>query len=182
MMGTSSVAEHATGWSMAIGVLLILLGVLAMVAPFFAGLAATVFYGWLIAFAGAGHFIYAWSERGAGAALWQMLIGVLYLFAGFYVIFHPIGGIVALTLVLGFYIAVEGVLEIVTFFAVRRMPGTAWFLVDAIASLVLAALILLHWPNSSVWAIGTLLGISILFSGVARLTMPMSRRKLVPAV
>jgi uncharacterized membrane protein HdeD (DUF308 family) len=181
-MGTSPVVEHATGWSMAIGVLLIMLGVLAIGAPFFAGLAATVFYGWLIAFAGAGHFIYAWSERGAGAALWQMLIGVLYLFAGFYVIFHPVGGIIALTLVLACYIAVEGVLELVTFFAVRRLSGTAWFLLDGIVSLVLAALILFHWPNSSVWAIGTLLGISILFSGIARLMMPMSRRRLVPAV
>ena len=179
-MGTTAVPHvHPTGWSITVGILLIVLGLLAIAAPFLAGLAATVVLGWLIIIAGCGHLVYAWSERGAGAIVWQILIGVVYLFGGFYVILHPIGGIVALTLVIGFYIGAEGVLELATFFGVRRLPGTGWFLVDGIVSLVLAALIFFHWPASSVWVIGTLLGISILMSGIARLTMPMYRRRLL---
>ncbi|MGA8109260.1 MAG: DUF308 domain-containing protein [Acidobacteriaceae bacterium] len=179
-MGTAAAAPvHPTGWSITISILLIILGLLAIAAPFFAGLAVTVLLGWLIIIAGFGHLIYAWSERGAGAILWQVLIAAVYLFGGFYVLLHPVGGVVALTLVLVFYIAAEGVFELGAFFALRHLSGAAWYLVDGIVSLVLAALIFFHWPSSSVWAIGTLVGISILFSGFARLTMPMSRRRVL---
>ena len=68
--------------------------------------------------------------------------------------FHPVAGIAALTLVLALYIAVEGALELAVFSAIRGLPGSRWFLVDTIISVFVAGLILLHWPFSSIWALG----------------------------
>lgn len=172
------------GWSIFVAIILILGGLAAIALPFFAGIAAAIYFGWLILFGGVAHLVYAWSERhaGAGTVVWQILIGIIYLIAAIWILLLPVGGIVALTLVLASYIAVEGIFELVLFSRLRKVPGTAWFLVDGILSLVLAVLILLHWPASSFWALGTLLGISLLVSGMARLTMPVVRRRVVVTV
>jgi uncharacterized membrane protein HdeD (DUF308 family) len=81
--------------------------------------------------------------------------------------------VVALTLVLVFYIVLEGVFELGVFFMLRRRRGSIWFLVDGLISLLLAGLIFFHWPSSSFWAVGTLVGASLLFSGIARLSLAM---------
>jgi uncharacterized membrane protein HdeD (DUF308 family) len=161
------------------GVLLVLAGILAIAAPFFAGVAASGFFGALVLFAGVAHLVYAWSERGAGAIIWQILIGVAYIIAALYMLVLPIAGVVALTLVLAVYIAVEGIFELAVFSRLRRLPGSVWFLVDGVISLLLAGLIFFRWPSSSLWAIGTLVGISLLFSGIARLTLPTMRARTV---
>lgn len=167
---------RSTGWSIFLGVLLLLGGLLAIIVPFIAGVAASIFFGWLILLGGAAHLVYAWSERGAAAILWQILIGIVYVVAGLYMLLMPVAGVAALTLVLAFYITLEGIFEIVTFSLIRRLRGAAWFLVDGIVSLALAALILFRWPSSSFWAVGILVGISLLFSGVARLMTPIGLR------
>ncbi len=83
-------------------------------------------------------------------------------------LFHPLAGMALITLVLAVYIMFEGIFELVVFSRVRHLPGTVWFLIDGLVSLFLAALIFFHWPSSSMWVIGTLVGISLLFSGLAR--------------
>lgn len=172
----NTVVRHARserGWSIALGVLLIIAGFLAIAVPFFAGVAASVYFGCLVLIAGVAHLVYAWSQRRAGAILWQVLIGIAYLAAAFYMLALPVAGVVALTLVLAFYIAAEGVFELVVFSLLRRIPGSAWFLVGGVVSLLVASLILFHWPSSSLWAVGTLVGVSMLFSGIARITVPL---------
>jgi uncharacterized membrane protein HdeD (DUF308 family) len=176
-MSTSPIPQRTTGWSIFVGILLVLAGLLAIAAPFVAGIAVSILFGWLILVGGVAHLVYAWSERGTGAILWQILIGLVYLAAAFYIFTHPVHGVLALTLVLAFYIAVEGIFELVVFTRLRHHPGTSWFLIDGIISLLLAGLIFFHWPSSSAWAVGTLVGISLLFSGIARFTMPIHRRR-----
>src|SRR6202022_4986043 len=80
----------APGWSIFLGVLLLVAGFLAIIAPFFAGIAASVFFGWLVLFAGVAHLVYAWSERGAGSVIWQILVGNVYLIAGIYMLLLPV--------------------------------------------------------------------------------------------
>lgn len=175
-MNTIASSTHSPGWSIFLGVLLLLAGLLSIAVPFFAGIAASVFFGWLILLAGVAHLAYAWSERGAGTVLWQVLIGIVYVVAALYILVLPVAGILALTLVLTFYIALEGIFELTTFAFLRRLPGSVWFLVDGVISLLLAGLIFFHWPSSSFWAVGTLVGISLLFSGIARLTFSIGPR------
>ena len=162
--------------SIVVGVLLLLVGLLAIALPFFAGIAASVFFGWLLLIAGIAHLVYAWSERGTRAVLWQILIGIAYLIAALYMLVLPVAGVITLTLVLAFYIVVAGIFELVVFSRLRGLPGTIWFLVDGLVSFLLAGLIFFHWPSSSLWAIGSLVGISLLFSGVARIAFPLSLR------
>jgi uncharacterized membrane protein HdeD (DUF308 family) len=159
-------------------VLLIIAGIIAIMAPLFAGVAASLVIGWIILFSGIMHLVYAWSERGAVSILWQLLIGVVYLLAAFFIISRPLSGLVTLTLVLGFYIVVEGVLELAAYFQMRHFRASIWFLADGVISLILAALIFAHFPSSSSWAVGTIVGVSLLFSGWARLTFPMGGRAL----
>jgi uncharacterized membrane protein HdeD (DUF308 family) len=167
-----------SGWSVIVGVLLIIAGIIAIMAPLFAGVAASLVIGWIILFSGIMHLVYAWSERGAVSILWQLLIGVVYLLAAFFIISRPLSGLVTLTLVLGFYIVVEGVLELAAYFQMRHFRASIWFLADGVISLILAALIFAHFPSSSSWAVGTIVGVSLLFSGWARLTFPMGGRAL----
>jgi uncharacterized membrane protein HdeD (DUF308 family) len=74
--------------------------------------------------AGIAHLVYAWSERGGGAVLWQILIGIAYLIAAIYMLVLPVAGVVTLTLVLAFYILVAGIFELAVFFRLRGLPGT----------------------------------------------------------
>jgi uncharacterized membrane protein HdeD (DUF308 family) len=178
LMNTLVSYPRSAGWSIFVGALLLLAGLLAIAAPFFAGIAASVFFGWLILFAGVAHLVYAWSERGGGAILWQVLIGLVYVIAALYMLVLPIAGVVALTLVLALYIAIEGAFELVVFSMLRRLRGAVWFLIDGLVSLLLAGLIFFHWPSSSLWAVGTLVGISLLFSGIARMTLPIGRHQI----
>jgi uncharacterized membrane protein HdeD (DUF308 family) len=167
---------RSTFWSIFLGVLLLIAGLIAIALPPIAGIAASVFFGWLLLIAGIAHLVYAWSERGAGAVIWQVLIGVVYVIAALYMLVLPLAGMVTLTLVLGFYIVVSGIFELVVFARLRRLRGAFWFLVDGLVSLLLAGLIFFHWPWSSLWFIGTLVGISLLLSGIARITVPLSLR------
>jgi uncharacterized membrane protein HdeD (DUF308 family) len=142
---------------------------------FSAGIGASVFFGWLILFSGIAHLVYAWSLRGARHSLadsyWRRLPYRRAIHAG-----DTCRRVAALTLVLAFYIALEGAFELAPFSLLRRLRGAALLLIDGLVSLLLPGLILFHWSSSSLWAVGTLVGISLLLSGIARLTLPMGLR------
>lgn len=161
-------------WSIFLGILLLIAGVLSITVPHVAGIAAGLFFGWLVLCAGILHLIYAWSGHGrTGHVFWQTLVGVAYVLAGLYMLFFPVRSMVALALVLAFYIAVAGVLDIIEFAFLRPLHGAGWFLVDGIVSLILAGLIFVHWPTNSFFIVGVLVGVSLIFSGIARLSLPL---------
>ena len=164
----------STTRSIAMGIVLLLVGMVAIAVPFIAGIAASVVFGWLLLIAAIAHLVYAWSERRARAILWQVLIGIAYLAASLYMLLLPVAGVVTLTLVVAFYILAEGAFAVVLFFRLRRLRGAGWFLANGIISLLLGGMILIYWPLSSLWAVGTLMGISLLLGGIARITLPMS--------
>jgi uncharacterized membrane protein HdeD (DUF308 family) len=168
---TSGVGPRAekSGGSTAVGILLILVGFLAILLPFIAGIAVTAVIGWLLLLAGTAHLVYCWHTRRTGAVIWQFILAMLYLFVGFYLIFHPARGLATLTLLLASYFVIEGILELVTYFRLRRFRRAGWFLWDGLITLLLGVLVWVHWPLSSVWVLGTLIGISLLISGFARL-------------
>ena len=186
-MGTTSVgtpslgtiAKQSVGWSIALSVLMILAGVLAIIVPAAAGIGVTIFVGWLIVFSGAAHLVFAWHTRTTRGFIWELLVGIVYLAVGCYVLFQPVAGLASLTLALAIYLLAEGILEFVLSFRLRPMPGSSWLLVDGIVTLILAVLIFRSWPSSAPWVIGTLVGISMLFSGGSRLMLSMAARNVV---
>jgi len=173
-------AGHVTsGTSIALSILMIATGIVAICVPILAGVAVTALVGWVLVFSGLLHLTFAWSASRAGAALWEILLGVVYGAIGFYLVAHPLAGLASLTIALAIYLLLEGVLELALSFELRRLPGAGWLRLDGIVTLVLALLIGSTWPSSAIWVVGTLVGISILFSGVTRLMLMMAMRRVV---
>ncbi len=164
------------------GVLLIVFGAMAVISPFVAAVAVSVVVGYLIILAGVVHLMLAFRAHGAGSVIWKALVGVAYLVFGGYLILHPVIGVASLTLVLASLFVIEGVLDIVLYAKMRPAQGASWVLIDGIVSLLLGLMIYLQWPSSSLWAIGTLVGISLIFSGVARVMLSMAVRRAAGAV
>jgi uncharacterized membrane protein HdeD (DUF308 family) len=169
--------RHASGVSILWGVLLILFGAAAIASPFLAAVAVNVAVGWLIVLAGAVHLVLAFRVHGAGSMIWKLLVGIAYLCFGVYVVAHPVLGVVSLTLLLAALFVIEGILDVVLFVKMRPIHGSTWVLLDGIVSLLLGVMIYMQWPSSSAWAIGTLVGVSMIFSGVARVMMSFAVRK-----
>jgi uncharacterized membrane protein HdeD (DUF308 family) len=159
------------------GVLLIVFGVLAISSPFLAAVAVNVVIAWLIVLAGVVHLVLAFRAHAGGGMIWKFLVGVAYVCIGAYAIFHPILGVASLTLLLAALFLIEGILDIILFFKMPRTQRSAWVLGDGIITLLLGLMIYAQWPSSAVWAIGTLVGISMIFSGVARVMMSWAVRK-----
>jgi uncharacterized membrane protein HdeD (DUF308 family) len=178
----AEMVRHASTWSIVWGVLLILFGMLAIGSPLMAAVAVSVVVAWLIILAGVVHLILAFHAHGAGSLIWKLLVGIAYLFFGVYLIMHPLLGVASLTLVLASLFLIEGILDIVLFFKMRPMRGSSWVLIDGIITLVLGLLIYRQWPVSSIWAIGTLVGVSMIISGITRVMLSLTVRKATAAV
>jgi uncharacterized membrane protein HdeD (DUF308 family) len=158
---------------------MIVAGVFAIGVPMVAGVAVTVVVGWLLILSGVLHLAFAWRTGRAGGVLWELLLGVAYGAIGFYVLANPVAGLASLTFAVAVYLFVEGILEFILSFQLRPAPGAGWLLVDGIITLVLAVMIWTTWPSSAAWVVGTLVGISMLFSGITRLMLSLAVRRLV---
>jgi len=169
----------ATTWSIVLSVLMIATGVLAIGLPMIAGVAVTAIVGWLLLFSGLFHLAFAWRAGRPGAVLWQILLGCVYGAIGVYVIASPVAGLESLTLAIALYLFVEAVLELVLWSRLRAVPGRGWLMVDGLVTLVLAVMIWSTWPSSAVWVVGTLIGISMVFSGITRLMLSMAARRIL---
>jgi uncharacterized membrane protein HdeD (DUF308 family) len=169
--------RHASTASVLWGVLLIVFGMVAVGLPFLAAVAISALVAWLIVLAGAVHLMLAFRAHGAGSMIWKLLVGIAYLCFGAYLILHPVLGVASLTLVLASLFLIEGVLNIVLFVKMRPVHGSTWVLVDGIITLLLGLLIYMQWPSSAGWAIGTLVGVSMIISGVARVMMSLAVRQ-----
>ena len=177
----SGVVRQASTLSLLWGVLLICLGVLAVGSPMVAAVAVNVFVAWLIVMAGVVHVIVAFHTREAGSVIWRLLVGLAYICFGGYLIARPALGVASLTLVLASLFLVEGIFNIVMYFKARSIMRATWILLDGIVTLLLGLMFYLRWPSSSAWAIGTLVGVSMIFSGVTRVMVSLAVRKAAVA-
>jgi uncharacterized membrane protein HdeD (DUF308 family) len=178
----SGIARQASTLSILWGVSLIILGTLAVGSPLLAAVAVNAFIAWLLVLAGVVHLTVAFHTREAGRLVWRVLVGLAYLFCGTYLIMHPALGVASLTLVLASLFLVEGILNIALYFQARSIQGSAWLLIDGIITLLLGLMIYTQWPSSSAWAIGTLVGVSMIVSGVTRVMLSLALRKVADTI
>ena len=174
-----ALVPKAINWSIALSVLLIIAGLFAICVPLISGVGITLLFGWLMILSGITHFIFAFKTHTTGGVIWELIIGAIYLFTGFYLIFHPLDALLVLTLILACYLFFEAIVEFIQYFQLRPRHGAGWILVDGIITLILAIMIWRSWPASSVWVIGTLVGISMLFSGFSRLMLSLAAKRAV---
>jgi uncharacterized membrane protein HdeD (DUF308 family) len=154
------------------GILMLICGFLAIGLPFASGIGVAIVIGWVLLATGVWHLLFGFrSGSGIGGFLWQLLLAIVYGAAGLMLLFRPLAGLAWLTLVLATFLLIEAVLEFVLYFNIRGRVNAGWVLVDAFITLLLGILIWAHWPSSSIWAIGTLIGISLIFSGISRLML-----------
>ncbi len=169
--------RRASGWSIALAILMIVAGMIAIFAPLEAGLVVVIVVGWMAIFNGGFQLVYAFSHEAKHRWL-EFLLGIIYIIAGIYLLMHPVGGLLAITLLVGSFLIVYGVFALILAFRMRPAPGWGWVLFDAIVTILLGVLIYIHWPGTSDWVIGTLIGISFIVSGVSRLMVSMAVRRL----
>jgi uncharacterized membrane protein HdeD (DUF308 family) len=177
-MTPAGLSTVGSGGSIVWAILLIIFGFLAIALPFATSWGVVVVVAWLIVFSGAFQFIHAFQSHGVGHILWKLLVAVLYLIVGIYFLLHPILGIAAFTFWLAIFFVVEGIFDLVAYLKERGQPGARWILFDGIITLLLGLLVWRQWPSSSLWVIGTLVGISMIMTGTTRLMLGLSARRL----
>jgi uncharacterized membrane protein HdeD (DUF308 family) len=175
--GPLQVSKKVAGWYIAAAVLFIVLGMFAIIEPVVAGIGLTLLVGWLLIISGITHLIGAFKGDGAKQVLYQVLIGILYVIGGFYCLTHPLLAISTFTLMLAAVILAGGILEIISYFRLKGEAASGWLLFNGIVSLLLGGMIWLHWPSSSVWAIGMLVGVKLMMTGVTRLMLGLAARR-----
>jgi len=171
-MPTQSITDDVkkrSGWSIAMGILTAVLGVFLIIYPFATAMITTVLLGWILILVGIAQFVFALHTQTVGSFFLKVLLGILYAVAGIALAFLPIEGVIVLTGVLGTLLLIQAGMLTVTAFQMKPLDGWGWYLADAIASLLLGVLIFVKWPNSSMWAIGTLVGVAVLVGGISRI-------------
>jgi uncharacterized membrane protein HdeD (DUF308 family) len=171
-MSTESLIDEVkkrSGWSILMGFVTAALGVFLIAYPLATAAITTLLLGWVLIFVGIAHFVFALHSQTPGRFFLKVLSSLLYGICGITLALFPIQGVAALTAVLGTLLLIQAVLLAVTAFHVRPHEGWGWFLADAAISLLWGVLILAKWPSSSVYVIGTLVGLAVLMSGVSRI-------------
>ncbi len=161
----------AAGWLFWLGIALLVIGIAAIVFPIVSSLVATLFVGWILLLAGIVAVAGAFSIHGTGPFFGAMLLGLFSAVAGLFLLFNPLAGEVALTLLLGAIFLIQGATEAA--FALEMRPQRGWigvFLSGAL-SVAAAILIAIAWPGVSLVVLGILLGVNFISTGLAYLSV-----------
>jgi uncharacterized membrane protein HdeD (DUF308 family) len=163
------------------GILLVLLGFVAILVPILAGILTAVLVGWLLVFAGVLGLWTSWSMRNVNGNGWAMLSSVLALVIGAAFFVWPISGLITLALTLGAYLTVDGVVTIALALQYRRAKSTSWgwMLMNGILDLLLATAIIMFLPGVGAWLIGVIVGIDLVFAGISLIAIGWSARAQV---
>ena len=173
---TSSDPKNNFTGSLAIGVLLVVLGIAAIALPIGSTLVTETWVALLLASAGAAKLVYAFQTRSEGGFIWKLLLSILYVATGVMLFVYPLTGVLTLTLLLGSFLLTEGVFELILAFRLRPQANWAWVLVNGIVTLFLGGMIWFQYPFDAPWLIGTLVGASVIFSGISRVMLALATR------
>ena len=176
----SASTSLSPGWSLALGILLVIAGVAALIFPLLAAVTAALYIGWFALIAGVIAIWVAISTRSEPNFGWRLAVGVLYIVLGVLLVGNPVAGAASLALLVGALMTVSGIVEIML--AIRRRPhsGWGWLLANGILSILLAILIVIGWPVGSLVLIGYLVGFQIITCGIARIGLAMAAKKAQP--
>ncbi|HVY61004.1 MAG TPA: DUF308 domain-containing protein [Planctomycetota bacterium] len=168
-----------------LGVAFLALGAIALVAVGLATLASILVFGWLLAIGGVVQVIDAFRRRGRGERLARFLLGLFYLAVGGLVIANTVAGAAGATLAIAALFLAAGAFRIALALS-ERLPRWGWLLVSGCVDLVLAVLVISTWPLSTIWTIGALVGVELLFVGWADVPLALAihegeRPEIAPA-
>jgi uncharacterized membrane protein HdeD (DUF308 family) len=175
--------KKATNWIIALSVVLILLGALAIFAPMFASAFFTVMIGWIALISGITMIVQSFRSQPVRGFWLTLIVGIFYSLAGLFIIFNILKAAALLTLSFGILFIAEGIITIIMAFTNRVGQSMSWLVVlNGIITLILGILVINGWPGTTIWFIGLYVGISILFSGISLLAAALAARKTIDTV
>jgi uncharacterized membrane protein HdeD (DUF308 family) len=163
------------------GIVLVVLGILAVVVPPIATIALEILIGWLLLLSGVVGLVTTLRMRSAPGFSWSLLSAILGIVAGVILLRWPLSGAVSLTLILTVFLTIEGIASIFFAFEHRRELTGRWgmMLFSGVVDLLLAGIIFAGLPGTAAWAIGLLIGINLVFGGSALVAMALHARNAV---
>lgn len=160
------------------GILLVILGLIAVCIPPLATVTVEILIGWLILLSGVLGLVMTFQTRGAPGFGWSLLSAVVGILVGIALLIWPLSGVISLTLMLTVFLALEGIASIMYALAHRREKSSRWqmMLISGVVDLILAGVILAGLPGTAAWAIGLIVGINLFFGGVALIAIALQAR------
>ena len=165
------------------GVIMIILGVLAVGEPMVATLAVTLFAGWLFLISGVVGLVGTFSARRVPGFLWALIMAILAILVGIYLIWRPLTGTLSLTLAVGAFFGAQGIVQIITAIGHHKvLQSWVWMLITGIANVILALIIWGGFPGTAEWVLGLLFGINLLLWGFSLVMTAIACRAVPVAV
>ncbi len=170
--------RNFSGWTRSLGIIMVALGMIAVIGPWFwASIGIELMFACLLIVGGVVQAVHAFKSMSAGGILLKLLLSILSLVTGIVLLIYPLAGILTLTLILGVFIFLDGVLRVIHAFELRPLPKWGWVLVNGILNVILGILIWSQWPSDAVWILGLFVGISLIFNGMAVIAFSTSVRE-----
>jgi len=176
LVGLDAVRRHWI-WFLALGILLLVLGLIALGSSLLATLVSVVLFGWVLVFSGIVHIVHAFRVHDWGGFLLGLLVGVLDLVVGGLLVMRPAAAALTLTLVLAAFFIVGGLYQIIAALLLQ-LPQWWWALISGLISLLLGVLLWAEWPVSALWFIGFCVGIALIFRGWTWVMVALTARSL----
>lgn len=158
--------QRQWGWYLALGIVMILVGIYALYAETLATLASVFALGFVLVIAGIAQIVAAFMARGAGHVILMLLVGFLDIIVGWALLQHPTIGALAITLLLAALLIFGGIFRFVSALWLQ-VPNYGWVAASGVISFILGALLWMQWPVSAFWFIGFAVGLNFIFSGIA---------------
>jgi uncharacterized membrane protein HdeD (DUF308 family) len=156
-----------SGWIIALGIVYVIAGFVALGSVVFATVVTVFVVGIMMLIAGAAEVINAFQIKTWGKFLLWLLLGVLYIVAGFVTFENPLLAAALLTLLLGFSLVASGIMRIVLAFSMKEGKPWLWVALSGMITLLLGLVILAHWPVSGLYILGLFLGIDLIIAGAS---------------
>ncbi len=167
----------AWGWLLALGILWIILGTLAIIMPFAATLAVEMVFGVLFLIGGIAQLVQAFRSKGWKVFALQVLGGLLALALGAILLFYPLQGVLTLTILLAAFFVAQGIVKIMAAFRQRPSAGWGWLMFSGILGVIVGVIIWAALPEAAIWVLGLLVGIELIFSGWAMVMIALAGKK-----
>jgi uncharacterized membrane protein HdeD (DUF308 family) len=178
-LGIEEVREHR-GWFFVWGIVLIVLGAIAVSSSVLATLVSVVFFGWILVFAGLFTIIHAIVRRRWHGFFLNLLAGLLYVVAGLLMVSNPAMAAVTLTLLIAMLLVVAGAFRLFVAFSLA-LHHRGWLILNGIIAIVLGLMIWSSWPISGLWVIGLFIGIDLIFDGWTEVMLALAAGRIAPA-
>ncbi|SRR6056297_1566276 len=169
-------------WLLLTGSAFVLLGIGAILSPAIAGSAVVYVIGSFLLIIGLVQVLAGWKESSLKRRVLQLIQGAIVGIAGIAVLAHPFYGLAALSLVLAMFFVIDGCWKIAASFSYRPAAGWLALLASGVVAVLLGAMIWSQWPVSGVWAVGVLVGVDLLATGLALITLALTWKRAVRTV